>query len=292
MIINGTDLFMWLDDELIGSSTSYTIEINTEARETTNKGSARLRTYKPGLTDITVSCDGLVVYDGGKDLIYDAMFNYLPVKLDFGEQLAGTLALDTTTQYYTGNFIVTSLTENAKDQENATYSATFKHSSAWSRGVETTDEFYWVATDGVDGAGVDGSSDTPWKTLAYAVTRVTTPGDTINVKAGNYTMTTEVIVPVGVSIRGQGITTVFNMSYVSPSFSGGLLHGGLLLSSTNENTAGNQSISFITFDGNLTGTNAIMVRNRGSVKIHDCIIRDFLWNGVTFTNSPNVITTN
>ena len=149
-------------------------------------------------------------------------------------------------------------------------------------------EWYWIATDGSDDTG-DGHDTTPWKTLAYACTQVTT-GDTISVKAGNYTMTTEVIVPVGISIRGQGITTVFNMSYVSPSFHGGLLHGGLLLSSTNENTAGNQSISFITFDGNLTGTNAIMVRNRGSVKIHDCIIRDFLWNGVTFTNSPNVTT--
>jgi len=80
------------------------------------------------------------------------------------------------------------------------------------------------------------------------------------------------------------------MTYVSPSFSSGLNTGAITLSSATENTNGNQSISYLRLDGDLTSTNAIMVKNRANVHIHHCTIREFLWNGITFSNSPNVIT--
>jgi hypothetical protein len=46
--------------------------------------------------------------------------------------------------------------------------------------------FYYVDPARVDGAGVNGSIVTPWKTIAYACTRALVAGDIIHVNAGAY----------------------------------------------------------------------------------------------------------
>jgi len=146
---------------------------------------------------------------------------------------------------------------------------------------------YWVATDGSDETGT-GEYSNPWLTLGYAVTQVTTPGETINIKAGTYNLNTEVSIPVGVSIKGAGEdVTILNCTYRMPGdFSNGFIHGAILLHSSTAGTDGNQSISHLTLDGGFGGasvsTNAILVRYRSNVIIHDCIIKDFDWNGIFF----------
>ena len=286
--INGSDLFMWLDDDLVGSSTSYTISIEDSPRPTTNKGSGFMRTYKNGLFDVTVSCDGLVVYDGGVDLIYAAMMARTPVKLDFGEKALGTLTLDNTTRYYTGNFIVSSFEEVARDADNALYSATFKPSDDFGRGVEEVDEWYWIATDGSDDTG-DGSYTTPWATLAYACSQVTTPGEIIHVKAGTYTETVQSQLAVGVSIVGAGATSIIKSNYAWSTSWPSTLIATLRLRSASEGTDGNQSISYLKFDGDsLTGTAAICVSARSNVEIHHCEFVDFLTYGVSFTGTVDM----
>jgi hypothetical protein len=274
-VINGTDLYMWMNDILLAYSSSYTITIEAEARERTNKGTGVMRTYTPGLLDVSVSCDGLYVYAESADMLYDAIIARVPVKLDFGEKQAGTNILDNTIQFDTGNFIITSLEKSAGDAENATYSASFKHSSDFGRGVTTEAEFYWVSTTGTDGAGVDGSSDTPWHTLAYACTRATTAGDIIHIEAGTFTETIQSVVLPGVSIIGSGDTTIITTAAA--------LNPIISLASLAQGTAGNQSISYIRIDGDIAGLVGIGVYARSSVSIHHCSFIDTANYGVYFT---------
>lgn len=61
---------------------------------------------------------------------------------------------------------------------------------------------YWIATDGVDTALRDGSSEEEWATLNYAIAQ-SVNDDTIKVKAGSYTLTSVVLIT---GITGLTIT--------------------------------------------------------------------------------------
>lgn len=137
----------------------------------------------------------------------------------------------------------------------------------------------YVAASGGDN-GNDGSSGSPWATLAYAVTAVTS-GDTIYMQAGTHTINTTVNIPVGVHITGSGITSVIS-STVSTLWQTTFL----LKSATGTN--GNQTISNLKFDGNATiAKSAIDVYGRSNVIIHDCFFYDFFTNAIMFDGSEN-----
>jgi hypothetical protein len=131
---------------------------------------------------------------------------------------------------------------------------------------------YWVATDGSDETGT-GEYSNPWLTLSYAISQVTT-GDTINLKAGTYNIGTQISIPVGVSIKGQGDNTVIlATAALEPMF---------LLSSIAENTPGNQTISYIKFDGDMTALHAFSIRRRGNVVFDHITMVDFLYVGIEY----------
>ena len=66
---------------------------------------------------------------------------------------------------------------------------------------------YYISTAGNDVTG-DGSAGNPWKTLSKATGTVTTAGDIIHVNAGTYTETLQCSLAVGVSIEGDGVTSI------------------------------------------------------------------------------------
>jgi uncharacterized repeat protein (TIGR02059 family) len=140
---------------------------------------------------------------------------------------------------------------------------------------------YYISTSGSDSN--NGSSSSPWKTLAYACSKVTTSGDIIYVNAGSYTETTQCNLSVGVSIVGASKTaSIIKCDYYSARTGGDVIHAAIVLNQA-EGTNGNQSISNLTLDGdNLTGGLAILVRGLSNVTIHDCIIKDFFIGGLTF----------
>jgi len=130
-------------------------------------------------------------------------------------------------------------------------------------------EWYWIATDGSDDTG-DGHYTTPWKTLAYACTQVTTPGETIHVKAGTYTETAQSVLAVGVSIVGAGPTSIIK-SAVAGAIAPWDFGSTIALESAVEGTIGNQSISYLYFDGDsYAADGAINVYRRSNVSIHHC----------------------
>jgi hypothetical protein len=125
--INGTDLFVWLDGDVIASSTSHTLSFKMATRDTSNKDSGIFNTRGPGRFDVSASCDGLMIYDGAFEVIMNAMRLQVPVTLEFGQKDGATDDLDTAEWYASGDFIITGCDLTAPDQDNATYAATFEH---------------------------------------------------------------------------------------------------------------------------------------------------------------------
>jgi len=123
----------------------------------------------------------------------------------------------------------------------------------------------------------NGSQASPWKTLSYACSMARSSGDIIHVNSGVYVETAQSLLAVGVSIEGEGSSSVI-LSNVSATNT-----FTLLLSSTSEGTNGNQHISKIKMDGNgLVAFGAIKVMRRSNVSIYDCVFENFRYYGVHF----------
>jgi len=139
---------------------------------------------------------------------------------------------------------------------------------------------YYVKTyadGGRDESGRNGSIGQEWATIGYACTRVTTAGSIIDVAAGTYNVSSQISVPVNVSIRGSMTsTTLVNTTYVNTNDN----TGGVFLLNGGTNT--NQSISYLTIDGNRTGWIAITAYSRNNVSVHHCHFIDMEHSCVTF----------
>jgi hypothetical protein len=128
-VINGTDLFVFMDDIVVAHATSHSLSTKMTTRNTSNKDSGIYETKDAGRLDISASCEGLMVYgdDAGYQQLMNAYALRLPVKLDFGQKGAGVDTLDEAIWYASGNFLITAFDLAAPDQGNATYNASFEH---------------------------------------------------------------------------------------------------------------------------------------------------------------------
>jgi hypothetical protein len=130
-IINGTDIFVFMDSVVVAHATSHTLSVKMATRNTSNKDSGIYETKAAGRMDVTASCDGLVVYEAGYAQLINAMALRLPVTLEFGQKATGTDTLDEAVWYASGEFLITSFDMNAPDAGNTTYSASFEHYSGF-----------------------------------------------------------------------------------------------------------------------------------------------------------------
>lgn len=139
----------------------------------------------------------------------------------------------------------------------------------------------YFATNGNDVTG-NGNIGTPYASLFKACS-VSVIGDIVHGVAGNYTQSAvQVIVPIGVSIEGEGFATKVTLTYFMAG-SGGLSNAAIQLVSAVLNTNGNQSISNIWFDGNNFGClSGILVRCRGNVTFSHCRFTNFGVTAISF----------
>lgn len=145
--------------------------------------------------------------------------------------------------------------------------------------IYTQGRTIFVATTGSDPAG-NGNVGNPYASIGKAAS-VSVISDLIQVAAGNYTQTTQVILPVGVSIIGAGISTKITLVFTT-SGAAVFNSSAIMLTSTTENTNGNQSIKNIWFDGNnFLCLSGILVRCRSNVILQNCRFTNF---GVTAYN--------
>jgi len=136
---------------------------------------------------------------------------------------------------------------------------------------------YYIDESGIDDSGRNGSVGQEWATLSYACTRVTN-GDLIHINSGTYNINSRVDIPVGVSIEGDGDTSILRGNYYTASSSYGILS---LYSYPTQGTNGNQSISNLKLDGqDETAYAAIVVFDRSNVKIYNITIENFEMYGI------------
>jgi hypothetical protein len=147
---------------------------------------------------------------------------------------------------------------------------------------------YYIRTDGNNlHSGVSNTTGGAWKNLSYACTHATVLGDIIHVTAGVYTETIQCYLSVGVSIEGDGNTSIINST-----ITGDETHQNytIVLSSYAINTNGNQHIRNIKLNGGYVDENnrgayaGIHVEKRGNVEIDHCTIQDFAARGIEVWN--------
>jgi len=132
---------------------------------------------------------------------------------------------------------------------------------------------YYISTSGNDATG-DGSVGNPWRTLRKATETVTTPGDIIHVNAGTYLETQQSDLRVGVSIEGDGATSVIQCTITTYA-------AAIVYATSAEGTNGNQHISNVKFDGRSTATSwAVQIQGRSNFSIYNCTIVDFQDRGI------------
>lgn len=142
----------------------------------------------------------------------------------------------------------------------------------------------YVATTGDDDTG-DGSSGNPYETIAKGISEASAT-DTVYIVAGTHAVSAQLDLPVDISLMGEGATSIISSTYSYTEAWPSTSIATLRLRSTSEGTEGNQSISYLKFDGNsLTATAAICVSARSNVTIHNCDFVDFLTYGVSFTGT-------
>ena len=147
----------------------------------------------------------------------------------------------------------------------------------------------YVATTGNDTSG-DGTSGTPYLTIAKGVSEASA-GDTVYVVAGTYNISSTIILPVEVSLMGEGVTSILSCTGAG-AYSPWDETPSLILTSASEGTDGNQSVSHLYFNGNDTVADAgILVYRRSNVAIHDCTFLRFHYYGVRFKTGPAEPTT-
>lgn len=134
---------------------------------------------------------------------------------------------------------------------------------------------YYISPSGNDGSGT-GSAGSPWKTLVKATTAVTTAGDIIHVNAGTYTEASQCSLAAGVSIEGDGITSILKSALTS-------FQTPMLKLSSADGTNGDQHVSGLKFDGQALATSwGIYIEGRSNVSIYDCTVINFGDRGVIF----------
>ncbi len=104
---------------------------------------------------------------------------------------------------------------------------------------------YYISTTGNDATG-NGTSASPWRTLYKATSTVRTAGDIIHVNPGTYVETQTSNLAVGVSLEGEGVTSVIQSTL-------GGVNGWVLLleSASGSSTPGNQYVANLKFDGTI-----------------------------------------
>ena len=135
---------------------------------------------------------------------------------------------------------------------------------------------FYISPNGSNENG-DGSINNPWKTLYRATTVVSNVGDIIHVNAGIYMETQQCLLAVGVSIEGEGITSVIKSTLTADWAEILQLH------SATEGTNGNQHIRYLKFDGqNLSTYWGIRIGGRSNVEVDHITMVDFKASGIFF----------
>jgi gliding motility-associated-like protein len=146
---------------------------------------------------------------------------------------------------------------------------------------------YYVSTSGSDASG-NGSQSSPWRTLRYALSKVSSnQGHTINLSGGTFIENGPLSVPTGVNINGSGSSTVIksSSSFYHQQISGFDTQYILIQLKSGQLTTGNQYLKNFLIDGDdgrLYG--GIYVRGRSHILIENVTVNRTGFSGIWLWN--------
>ena len=135
--IKGGDMMLFVNNKSIAYATSHTLEITAETADVSNKdeGAGDWTTSEVNTLSWTASSENLYSVDGSGsnyDDLFDLMIAKTPIDAVFAKKKETTNDVPTagwtfnTTGGYQGKVIITSLSLNAPNGENATFSVQFQ----------------------------------------------------------------------------------------------------------------------------------------------------------------------
>lgn len=121
--INGTDFLLYVNDTAIGGTTSHTLDLGMDTRETSNKDDNGWRTLKEGMRNWSASGDGFFAFDAtyGYNDLFALVTNRTYVKVRLSTDTAGNT-------FFQGYGYLTNLSADTPNEDNTTYSFTFEGS--------------------------------------------------------------------------------------------------------------------------------------------------------------------
>lgn len=124
-VFNGTGIGIYIGATLVLYGTSHTISISAAERDTTNKDTVGWSSTARGLLSANVTAEHLFAQDAayGYKELYAAMIAGTELSVELGNQNSGDYE-------HAGTFVITNLEFTAPNQENTTYSATFRNVGA------------------------------------------------------------------------------------------------------------------------------------------------------------------
>lgn len=141
--IKGGDMMLFLGGKSIAYATSHTLEITAETADVSNKdeGAGDWSTSEVNLLSWTASSENLYSVDGkgdNYDDLFDLMIAKTPIDAVFAKKKETVNEVPATgwtanTTGYQGKVIITSLSLNAPNGENATFSVQFQGYGALSK---------------------------------------------------------------------------------------------------------------------------------------------------------------
>jgi hypothetical protein len=148
---------------------------------------------------------------------------------------------------------------------------------------------YYVSATGSDASG-NGSVENPWKTLKYAVTKVSAnQGHTLQLGSGTFIESGLIEIPAGVNIIGAGKTATIlkaaSTFYYYPASPGYSSSKFLISLSSSTSINGNQTLSNFTIDGDSKQLHGgIYVYNRNNVTIDAVKVQNTNFTGIWLWN--------
>lgn len=132
-VINGTDLLLSMDGEVVAHAKSHTISITMDVRDTTSKTSGIWKEKAGGRMDWNTKVDALVSYEAticNYQTMMAAMLARTPVVITSIDNTGGTIVAGLVTpvigsSILTGDAIITNVELTSGDAENVTFSVTF-----------------------------------------------------------------------------------------------------------------------------------------------------------------------
>lgn len=138
--INGSDLMIFVGGESLAFATNHSLTINSETNDTTSKDTGGLWTsasLKKLNWEISADCLFATTGEGSTmDELFSSMITGTPVTVVFTTKTGTATTVPTggwtaaTTNKFSGSALITSLTLNAPNGEDATYSVTLTGTGA------------------------------------------------------------------------------------------------------------------------------------------------------------------